>query len=102
MIISSLFAAVKAKNGQIEKRTDTKLIDYKISKKGLEELQTLESYLINEWNGDNGSINNGYIQTKSFAVFGIPTIMIPSPKYLVGLGDIISLMSILYESNKLE
>ncbi len=102
LLISSLFAAIKAKNGNIDRRADTKLIDYNISKKGLEELQNLEIHLKNEWTGDNGLINNGYIQTKSFTIFGIPTIVIPSPEHLVGLGDTISLMSILYEINKLE
>jgi ADP-dependent phosphofructokinase/glucokinase len=102
LIISSLFAAAKAINGTIDRRIDTKLLDYNISKKGLEELQNLENYLKSEWDGDNNLINNGYIQTKSFAMFGIPTIVIPSPRYLVGLGDTISLMSILYEFNKLE
>ncbi|MCK4895700.1 MAG: hypothetical protein KAS47_02765, partial [Candidatus Heimdallarchaeota archaeon] len=102
LIVSSLFAAVKAKYGNIDRQTDAKLIDYNISKKGLGELQKLESYLKNEWDGDTSLINNGYIQTKSFTMFGIPTIVIPSPTHLVGLGDTISLISILYEFNKLE
>ena len=96
LVISSLFAATKAKNGSIDSLTDTKLIDYDISKKGLEELQNLENYLVNKWDGDNSFINNGYIQTKSFTMVGTPTIVVPSPKYLVGLGDTISLVSILY------
>ncbi len=102
LIISSLFAAVKAKFGNIDRQTEAKMIDYNISKKGLGELQNLENYLKNEGDGDTSLINNGYIQTKSCTVFGIPTIVIPSPTHLVGLGDIISLMSILYEFNKLE
>ena len=102
LIVSSLFAAAKAKSGNLGHRVDTKLIDYSISKKGLEELQNLEIHLKDEWNGDNSLINNGYIQTHSFPIFGIPTIVVPFPEHLVGLGDTISLMSILYEINKLE
>jgi ADP-dependent phosphofructokinase/glucokinase len=102
LVISSLFAATKAKNGSIDRLSDTKLIDYNISKKGLEELQNLENYLVNERDGDNSFINNGYIQTKSFTMVGTPTIVVPSPKYLVGLGDTISLVSLLYEFNKLD
>ena len=102
LIISSLFAAVKAKYGNIDKQTVAKLIDYSISKKGLGELQNLDNHLKNEVDDATSLINNGYIQTKSFTMFGIPTIVIPSPTHLVGLGDTISLMSILYEFNKLE
>ncbi|MHA1344900.1 MAG: ADP-dependent glucokinase/phosphofructokinase [Candidatus Heimdallarchaeaceae archaeon] len=102
LIISSLFAAVKAKNGFINKQTDTKLIDYNISKRGLEELQNLENYLKTIWNGDGNLINDGYIQTKTYTVVGVPTIVVPFPKQLVGLGDTISLMSLLYEFIKFE
>ncbi len=102
LIISSLFAAVKAKHGNIDRQTDAKLIDHNISKKGLGELQKLENYLRSEWSGDANLTNNGYMQTKSFTMFGIPTVVIPFPTHLVGLGDTISLISILYEFKKLE
>ena len=102
LLISSLFAAVKAKYGSIDRQTDVKLIDNNISKKGLRELQDLENYLKSEWDSDTSLINTGYMQTKSFTMFGIPTIVILSPLHLVGLGDTISLISILYEFNKLE
>ncbi|MBY8999330.1 MAG: ADP-dependent glucokinase/phosphofructokinase [Candidatus Heimdallarchaeota archaeon] len=97
LMISSIFAAVKAKNGLIKGRKDVTEIDYNVSKTGLEELQRLDTYLKNEFNGEESLLKKGYLITESFAIFGIPTIVIPSPKQLTGLGDTISLTSILFE-----
>ena len=97
LIISSIFAAIKAKNGHIKGIKDITDIEYNISKTGLEELRKLDTYLMHNFNTEETLTKIGYARTESFSVFGIPTIVVPSPKQLAGLGDTISLMSILFE-----
>ena len=96
LLISSLFAAVKAKNGVVKSQKEIQDITIDLSESGIKDLVLLDKYIKKEFFVRGNLLETGCINSQSFTLIGIPTIVISKPKQLVGLGDTISLTSLLY------
>lgn len=98
LIYASLNAARKAETGDMEFENILSDFTYKVSNEGMEQLISLEKHLNKEFKEESDFSRSGYFNTSSFTLVGIPTIVIKKPKYLVGLGDTISSISILFDN----
>ncbi len=99
LIMSSLFAASKAKRGVIESYQDINDIELNLSSKGFEELIKLHSYIESNFEVKGNLSETGILVTPSFSLVGIPTILVKNPQKLVGLGDTISSTAVLFDTN---
>ncbi|MCK4844044.1 MAG: hypothetical protein KAS95_00040 [Candidatus Heimdallarchaeota archaeon] len=97
LILSAVFAAVKARNSSICSTVEISKVPCSVSKSGYDEIRGLISFLKSEYKSI-GEIEEGIVSTDSFTVVGIPTIMIKSAQQLVGVGDTISVLALLLEN----
>ncbi len=97
LVFAALMGYQKAKTGSIKSLDDLRCYPSKVSSKGWKHLTSLNEYLLSYYNGTCSLIDDGFFYTKEFALNAIPTVMVKKPKSLVGLGDTISLSSILAE-----
>lgn len=97
LILSAVFAAVKAKNGSICSINEINNVLCSVSKSGYEEIEGLLSFLKSEYKSID-EIEDGIMSTDSFTVIGIPTIIVKSAQQLVGVGDTISVLALLLEN----
>ena len=98
LIYASLNAAKKAEKGELEFNNILSDSHYMVSNAGIEQLIALEKYLSTEVEEESNFSRSGNINTPTFTLVGIPTIVIKKPKHLVGLGDTISLISVLFDN----
>jgi ADP-dependent phosphofructokinase/glucokinase len=99
LILSSFFAASKAKSGSIESYQDIYNVEIDLSSKGFEELEVLQGYLESHFEVKGSIYKTGILETPNFSLIGVPTILVKNPQKLVGLGDTISSTAILFDSN---
>jgi len=97
LILSAVFAAVKARNGSICSIVDISKLPCSVSESGYNEIKGLISFLKSEYTSID-EIEEGIVSTDSFTVVGIPTIMVKSAQQLVGVGDTISVLALLLEN----
>ncbi|MHA1203227.1 MAG: ADP-dependent glucokinase/phosphofructokinase [Candidatus Heimdallarchaeaceae archaeon] len=97
LLMSSLLAAIKAEGKEITSLDEIQNVSLDISSKGLEELKQLQKHLETTYSTKGSLQQNGIIHSPSFSLIGVPTIIVKDPKAIVGLGDLISSFSILYE-----
>ncbi len=97
LILSAVFASVKARNGSICSIVEINNVLCSVSKSGYDEIEGLFSFLRSEYKSID-EIEDGIVSTDSFTVIGIPTIIIKSAKQLVGVGDTISVLALLLEN----
>lgn len=97
LILSSLYAAVKANGLDITSAKDIRNIPLDISVDGYDELKKLQTYLKSHFSIEKSLHTSGLLFAPSFCLVGVPTIVVTHPKELVGLGDLISSISILHE-----
>ena len=98
LIMSSYFAASKAKNGSIKSFQDIFNVELDLSSKGFDELKNLNDYLESCFKVKGSLSETGIVETPKFTLIGIPTILVKDPLKLVGLGDTISSIAVLFES----
>jgi ADP-dependent phosphofructokinase/glucokinase len=98
LLLSSLFAAVKAKEGEIRTKEDINQILIALNSNQLKQIKTLDIYLNQKFSNGKLSSDNGIFNHTSFSLIYIPTIIIKYPENLVGLGDTISLISSIFET----
>ncbi|MCK5159265.1 MAG: hypothetical protein KAR08_08920 [Candidatus Heimdallarchaeota archaeon] len=98
LLLASLFAAETADKKVITSKEDILNVQILVSSKGMNELHKLEAYLNEEYNKISIFAEEGWFTTPSFTLVSIPTIMVNSPKQLVGLGDTISSISVLFDN----
>jgi len=90
MILAATAAASKASLGYLEKYQDILAgSQYPVSEIGLRLLKELSLYL-----GQESIYNRGIGTYKQYDVIAVPTIIIPQPVTLVGMGDTISAFSL--------
>ncbi len=99
LIMSSIFTASKAKEGTIESFEDIYELDLNLSSRGFEELKKLNTYLESKYDVIGSLHDTGIVETSSFSLIGIPTILVKNPQKLVGLGDTISSIAVLFDTN---
>jgi len=99
LIMSSFFAASKAKKGVTESFEDIYDIELSLSSKGFQELKKLHSYLESKFEVIGNLYETGIVETPIFSLIGIPTILVKNPQKLVGLGDTISSTAVLFDTN---
>ncbi len=97
LILSAVFAAVKAKNSSICSIVEINKVPCSISKSGYDEIERLITFLRLEYKSID-EIEDGIVSTDSFTVVGIPTIIVKSAQQLVGVGDTISVLALLLEN----
>ena len=97
LIFASLNAARKAEKGEIEFCDILPVSTYQVSKEGIKQIITLENYLDQEFQVVSNFSQTGYFNNSNFTLIGIPTIVIEKPQQVVGLGDTISLISVLFD-----
>ncbi|MHA1114577.1 MAG: ADP-dependent glucokinase/phosphofructokinase [Candidatus Heimdallarchaeaceae archaeon] len=64
-----------------------------ISRKGIDEIRTLEEYLVKKYKVEGSLSFDGYLRSEKFTIVAIPTLIEKKPTHLVGLGDTISSVS---------
>ncbi len=96
LILSSYFAALKAKKGSIGSFHEIHDVELNLSSKGYEELKNLQLYLESQFNVKGNLFKTGIVETASFSLIGIPTILVKNSRKLVGLGDTISSIAVLF------
>ena len=99
LIMSSFFAASKAKRGSIETYQDIYEVELDLSSKGFQELKKLHSYLESHFEIKGNLYETGIVKTPDFSLIGVPTILVKNPQQLVGLGDTISSIAVLFETH---
>jgi len=99
VLLSSLFAAVKAKEGEIKTKDDIIHIPVVLNSIQLKQIKLLENHLNQKYCNGKIFADKGIFNHSSFTLIYIPTIVIKNPKNLVGLGDTISLIASIFESN---
>ncbi len=99
LIMSSYFAASKAKKGAIKSFNDIYDVELDLSSKGFDELRNLHSYLKSQFKVKGNLYETGILETPSFSLVGVPTILVKNPQKLVGLGDTISSIAVLFDTN---
>jgi len=70
-----------------------------LSSKGFDELRNLHSYLKSQFKVKGNLYETGILETPSFSLVGVPTILVKNPQKLVGLGDTISSIAVLFDTN---
>ena len=98
LILSSLFAARNAEGREFTTFGDIHNVSLNIAINGYEDLKKLHNYLQSHFSTKESLHEDGLLFTPFFSLIGIPTIIVDNPKELVGLGDTISSVSILYET----
>ena len=101
LILASHNAAKKAEKGEIESYDILLASDYLVSNEGIKQLIALENYLDKEFQVKSNFSQNGFFNTPNFTLVGIPSIVVETPKHVVGLGDTISLISILFDHSEI-
>ena len=101
LILASHNAAKKAEKGEIESYDILLASDYLVSNEGIKQLVALENYLDKEFQVKSNFSQNGFFNTPNFTLVGIPSIVVETPKHVVGLGDTISLISILFDHSEI-
>lgn len=97
LIGAALGAVVKATNNIIDSLSDLlHLKNYEVSEIGIKELKRIEDE-VKKYKLKSEFAKKWYSKTDEFAVVAIPTIVVENPKYLVGLGDTISLLALVLE-----
>jgi len=71
-----------------------------LSEFGRKEIQLLNSYLKEKYCEESTLYATGIFKSSNFNLIAIPTILVESPKMLVGLGDTISLIAVLFDAIK--
>lgn len=97
LLLSSLLASMKAEGKIITSLQEISDVTLNLSSKGLEELRTLQDYLETVYSKKMDFSKSGSYELPSFTLVGVPTIVVEKPKTTVGLGDLISSFSILFE-----
>jgi ADP-dependent phosphofructokinase/glucokinase len=97
LLLASLFAAVRAEKGDLFSLDDLSNEVIEPSELGRQEIQILGNYFEKVFSKENTLSTTGMLKTSDFALITIPTIIVESPKILVGLGDTISLISVLFD-----
>lgn len=97
LVFAALMGYKKAKTGSLKSLDDLGCYSSSVSSKGLKHLTSLNEHLLSYYCGTCSLIDDGFFYTKEFSLSAVPTIMVKNPKSLVGLGDTISLSSILAE-----
>ncbi|TFG11085.1 hypothetical protein EU534_00050 [Candidatus Heimdallarchaeota archaeon] len=98
LILASLLAAIRVKGLDTISLEDVSNIPLDISIKGSRDLDLLYQYLKANYSEGINQNEMGVFYSHFFTLVGIPTIVVNKPKRTVGLGDLISSISILYES----
>ncbi|MCE7742029.1 MAG: hypothetical protein GOP50_06190 [Candidatus Heimdallarchaeota archaeon] len=98
LLMSSLLAAIKAEGKEITSLDEIQSASIDISKEGLEDIKQLQEHLETTYSIKNNLLQNGIVHSSSFSLIGVPTIVVKNPKVIVGLGDLISSISIFYET----
>ncbi len=98
LLLSSLLASIRAKGMEITSLDEIREAFLDISKKGLESLKHLQDYLVSEYQEQGNLLTDGIFKSPFFSLIGVPTIIVKNPKLTVGLGDLISSISIFYET----
>ncbi len=98
LIMSSYFAAVKARRGVIKSFQDIYDVELDLSSNGFEELKKLHFHLESQFEVKGNLYETGIVETPFFSLVGIPTILVIDPQKLVGLGDTISSIAILFDT----
>lgn len=92
MQLAAVIAATKAGTGAINDQTTLLwAMDMPVSDVGMRELATLRT----EIGADYNFLQTGIARTAAFDVIAVPTILIPKPVTLVGMGDTISSISLI-------
>jgi len=98
LILASLLAATKVKGPSIMNLEEVEDVHLEISNEGLKDLERVYQHIeVNYSEGDTPN-QTGIFHSSYFSFVGVPTIVVDNPKRTVGLGDLISSISILYES----
>ncbi|KAL0221253.1 hypothetical protein RCL1_001107 [Eukaryota sp. TZLM3-RCL] len=99
MLMAAVVASSKASTGEINSfdslthslRTDfTGAADHAIK-----ELTSVSEYIANEMKGPNTLAETGIVELPEFDVIAAPTIIVPRPKTLVGMGDTIGISKLI-------
>ena len=98
LILSSLLAALKVKGNETISIEEIGSIPLELSTKGVLHLKQVYRYLGKTYPEGFFTDEVGVFHSPSFSVVGMPTIVVENPKKTVGLGDLISSVSILHES----
>ena len=100
LIGSAIGASIKAKHNEIVSFSEFGNQKHlKIFRAGVEELEQIDVELKKHTNISKTSLaNHGFVETDHFGIAAIPTIVVEKPKYLVGLGDTISLLALIFEN----
>ena len=100
LLFASLFAAAKAEKGDSFSLYDLPKDSVHLSEFGRKEIQLLNSYLKEKYCEESTLYATGIFKSSNFNLIAIPTILVESPKMLVGLGDTISLIAVLFDAIK--
>ncbi len=98
LIYASIHAAKKVELCETVLNDISSDFNYTISKEGKEQLISLDKHLSIEYEGGSDFFKSGYFTATDFTLVGIPSIVAKKPKSLVGLGDTISLISVLFDN----
>ncbi len=93
-MLAATLAAAKAGTGSLESEENLLWAkDRDVSEHSLQELSQLAAY-VKEAFGKDGLERSGIVETESFRLVAVPTILIDRPVTLVGMGDTISSLSL--------
>ncbi len=94
MITAAVVSAGKAGTGAInDKKALLWAKDMEVADKSLEELERLASHVKSIY-GENALMSEGIYSTDKYDIIAVPTILVPKPLTLVGMGDTISSVSL--------
>ena len=97
LLLASLFAAARAEKGNLVTLDDLPKVSINPPEFGRKEIQILDKHLRENYSKESTLSTTGVFKTSEFNLITIPTIVVESPKMLVGLGDTISLISVLFD-----
>ncbi len=96
LLLASLFAAVRAEKGDLFSLDDLPEEAIGPSESGKREIQILTKHFEEVFSKTHTLSTTGMLKTSNFDLIAIPTIIVESPRMLVGLGDTISLIAALF------
>ncbi|MFW9853259.1 MAG: ADP-dependent glucokinase/phosphofructokinase [Candidatus Thorarchaeota archaeon] len=96
LLLASLFAAVRAEQGDLFSIDDLPEA-ISPSESGRKEIQMLEYHFEETFFEKSTLSTTGIFKTSNFGLIAIPTIIVESPRMLVGIGDTISLIAVLFD-----
>lgn len=97
LLLASLFAAIRAEKGDLFSLDDLQNETIEPSETGRKEIQILDNHFEKMFSKKNTLSTTGMLKTSDFDLITIPTIIVESPRMLVGLGDTISLIATLLD-----